>query len=161
LSDWVNNLDFLSNMVYAVFKANITEGGIMKKDIKTLTLRIPQGIHTKAKILGAINNQSITKLFIDLIEKADLKYPDFEKTETVKTIKAKKRKKPSKPTTDTDKGKLERRIVELKSQGASQGAIAKMFTEEGLPTLKGGTVWNQGTIGTMIQRLKKEGKINV
>jgi hypothetical protein len=131
----------------------------MKKDIKVLTLRIPQSIHTKAKILGAINNQSITQLFKDFIEKTDLTIPDFTDTGTVKTTKAIKRRKPSKPIIDADKEKMESRIIELDAQGMSRGKIAKLFTDEGMPTLKGGTVWHRGTIGNMLDRWTKEGKI--
>jgi hypothetical protein len=128
----------------------------MKKEDETqLTLRIPKDVHTKIKILGAIDNKSMKQVIVDLIRKAELQYPDFEKAGTAKTIKAKKRKKPSKPVSDVDMEKLKSRILKFSHDGVSRGQIAKQLTDEGIPTLKGGNVWHRGTIGNMLDRWKQ------
>lgn len=39
------------------------------EDRKQLTLRIPQEVHRKVRLLAALKDQTMTELFIDLVEK--------------------------------------------------------------------------------------------
>lgn len=40
------------------------------EDKKQLTLRIPQEVHKKLRILAAVNEQTMTEYFIELVEEA-------------------------------------------------------------------------------------------
>lgn len=40
-----------------------------EEDRKQLTLRIPQEVHRKVRLLAALKDQTMTELFIDLVEK--------------------------------------------------------------------------------------------
>jgi len=40
------------------------------EDKKQLTLRIPQDVHKKLRILAALNEQTMTEYFIELVEEA-------------------------------------------------------------------------------------------
>ncbi|WP_461208969.1 toxin-antitoxin system HicB family antitoxin [Desulfocurvus sp. DL9XJH121] len=41
---------------------------------KQLTLRVPQDVHKKLRILAALNEQTMTEYFIDLVEDAYQKH---------------------------------------------------------------------------------------
>lgn len=47
------------------------DGGeaMAEEDRKQLTLRIPQEVHRKVRLLAALKDQTMTELFIDLVEK--------------------------------------------------------------------------------------------
>jgi hypothetical protein len=45
-----------------------------------------------------------------------------------------------------------KRILELHNQGLSTRAIARQLTEEKIPTMTGGEIWNFGTIAKMIKK---------
>lgn len=40
-----------------------------EEEKKQLTLRIPQEVHRKVRLLAALKDQTMTELFIDLVEK--------------------------------------------------------------------------------------------
>jgi hypothetical protein len=126
----------------------------MDKDIMMLTLRIPKDVHTKLKIISAIDNVSMTQVIIDLIGKVNLQYPGLTQSKPVKAIKkatTKKDTKKVKPVSDADKEKSKTLILKLRDQGLSLSEIAKELENQGIPTAKGNIKWQKGTVGKLIK----------
>ncbi len=47
----------------------------MADQIKALTLRVPENIHTKLKMLAAVNQTTMTKIIVRLVEHEPLHFP--------------------------------------------------------------------------------------
>ncbi len=53
----------------AAFSGRDGSEGMAEEDRKQLTLRIPQEVHRKVRLLAALKDQTMTELFIDLVER--------------------------------------------------------------------------------------------
>ena len=124
-----------------------------------MTLRVPEELHVKMKILAAVQNKNMSELFISWLEKQNVTVPDFsikakpQKRKNVKTGKAVIRKDQN-PDADEELIKVE--ILKHKEAGLSLQKIAEALEADAIPTLRGGQ-WQKGTVDGLIKKYTAQG----
>ena len=119
-----------------------------------LTLRVPEELHIKMRILAAVQNKNMSELFISWLEKQNVSVPEVGKTEKIdkrKNVKTKTTKTKSNINPDYDKEAVKEKILSLKDAGSNPADIARTLEAEGILTATGKTSWNRGTISNMIK----------
>jgi hypothetical protein len=114
-----------------------------------LTLRVPEALHTKMKILSAVKGENMSSLFCGWLEKQKVSLPDFGEPEikrkTVKTVK----RKDENP--NADEQVIKAAILKHKEAGLSLQKIADALDADGIPTLRGGK-WQKGTVDGLLKK---------
>lgn len=122
----------------------------------SITLKLPENIHTKLKVASALTNKSMTQIIVEFVEKMKVQTPDFmQSVEIKKTVSTKRAQTTKKPQVPNDE--LKEIILGLRDGGLSQGDIAKKLEADGIATARGGR-WNRGTVAKMILRWDAAGK---
>ena len=114
-----------------------------------LTLRVPEGLHKKMKILAAVKGENMSSLFCGWLEKQKISMPVFDEPEikrkTVKTVK----RKDANP--DADEELIKEAILKHKAAGLSLRKIAEALIADEIPSLRGGK-WRPGTIDGLLKK---------
>jgi hypothetical protein len=111
----------------------------MGKKTVSLTLRIPEDVHKKLKILSVVSGKTMTDEIIQMIERVNLKVPDFSKPVKKKPVKA------------VEHPEIKEAILKLKAEGLSLQKICDRLEADGVASARGGK-WNRGTIARMVKR---------
>ena len=120
-----------------------------------LSLRIPEELHVKMKILAAVQNKNMSELFISWLEKQNVSIPDFNtkpKTQKRKSTKTTKRKDEN---PDADEQAIKVKILKYKADGLSLQKIADALNADEIPTLRGASSWKKGTIDGLLRKWNK------
>ena len=127
--------------------------------IKTvnLTLRVPESLHTKMRILAAVKQQNMSALFCEWLEKQTVTMPDFVKQPiTVKTVKreAVKTVKRKNANPEADEEQIKTAIIQYQAEGLSLQKIADRLAKEDIPSLRGGQ-WRKGSVDGLLRKWAK------
>ena len=115
-----------------------------------LTLRVPEGLHKKMKILAAVKGENMSSLFCGWLEKQKVSMPVFDEPEIKrKTVKTGIRKDQN---PDADEQVIKAEILKHHTAGLSLQKIADALTAAGFPTLRGGTEWAKGTVDGLLRK---------
>jgi hypothetical protein len=122
----------------------------MRDKTVSLTLRIPPDVHKKLKILSVVSGKTMTDEIIQMIEKVNLKVPDFSKP-------AKKKVAPrGEVSTEEDIRPI---VMDMKAEGLSLQKICDHLNDKGLPTVTGHGTWGKGSLQRMILRWEAQGGV--
>ena len=114
----------------------------------SITLKLPESIHTKLKVASALSGKSMTQIIIDHVERLKVETPDFmQPGEKKKTVKDEIKK-----TVSADEEEIKKSILAWKEEGMSYQGIADRFAEQGTPTLSGRGGWNKGTVANLLRK---------
>ena len=114
----------------------------------SITLKLPESIHTKLKVASALSGKSMTQIIIDHVERLKVETPDFmQPGEKKKTVKDEIKK-----TVSADEEEIKKSILAWKADGVTYEAIADRFTEQGTPTMSGRGSWNKGTVSNLLKK---------
>ena len=119
----------------------------MEKKTVSLTLRIPEDVHKKLKILSVVSGKTMTDEIIGMIERVNLKVPDFSKPAKKKVVPRVK---------GSTEAEVKPIIMELHAQKVPLQGICDALKDKGLLTKTGLTTWKKGTVTRMIQRWEGE-----
>ena len=109
------------------------------KDV-SMTLKLPEDIHKKLKIMSVLSGTSMTGLIVEWVEKKNVTYNEPGKTKgTRKTVKA------------VEHPEIKEAILKLKAEGLSLQKICDRLEADGVASARGGK-WNRGTVARMIKR---------
>ena len=112
-----------------------------------LTLRVPEGLHKKMKILAAVKGENMSSLFCGWLEKQKISMPVFDEPEIKrKTVKTGKRK-----DANPDEHVIKAEILKYQKDGLSLREIAEALIADGVPTLRGGQ-WRSGTVDKLLSK---------
>ena len=121
----------------------------------SITLKLPESIHTKLKVASALSGKSMTQIIIDHVERLKVETPDFmQPGEKKKTVKDEIKK-----TVSADEEEIKKSILAWKEEGMSYQGIADRFTEQGVPTMSGRGGWNKGSISNLLKKWGEKTKI--
>ena len=114
-----------------------------------LTLRVPEGLHKKMKILAAVKGENMSSLFCGWLEKQKISMPVFDEPEIKrKTVKTGKRKDAN---PDADEELIKEAILKHKAAGLSLRKIAEALIADEIPSLRGGQ-WRSGTVDKLLSK---------
>ena len=114
-----------------------------------LTLRVPEGLHKKMKILAAVKGENMSSLFCGWLEKQKVSMPVFDEPEIKrKTVKTGKRKDAN---PDADEELIKEAILKHKAAGLSLRKIAESLIADEIPSLRGGQ-WRAGTVDGLLKK---------
>ena len=114
----------------------------------SITLKLPESIHTKLKVASALSGKSMTQIIIDHVERLKVETPDFmQPGEKKKTVKDEIKK-----TVSADEEEIKKSILAWKEEGVTYQGIADRFTEQGTPTLSGRGGWNKGSVSNLLKK---------
>ena len=133
-------------MLWNEKRQSIIGGESMERNVTSLTLKIPPGVHKKLKIIAAISGKTMTEEIISLIESVEMKMPTFS-LEDKKSIKKESRLLP-------DKAEIMKMVLSWKGEGMTYQAIAERLESEGYGTLSGRGSWVKGTVANMFRDSK-------
>jgi Recombinase len=151
------SLDSIIKTGYDFFILSFYHGGDVMSKTVNMTLRVPEELHRKMKILSAVKNQSMSELFIEWLQKQKVSIPEFEvekpKRKTVKTSKPKSGKavKRKDENPDADEELIKAEILKHKENGLSLQMIADALQADGIETIRGGD-WQKGTVDGLIKK---------
>ena len=113
-----------------------------------MTLRVPEELHIKMKILAAVQNKNMSELFISWLEKQNVTIPDFERKSKAVT----KAKRKTVKSTKKDDPILKERIIALNAEGLTLSEIGEKLESDGIKTATGLDKWHKQTISRMLKR---------
>ena len=117
-----------------------------------LTLRVPEELHKKMKILAAVRGENMSSLFCGWLEKQKVNIPDFDEPKAKpKTVKTGKRKDAN---PDADEQVIKAEILKHKKAGLSLQKIADALAADGVPSLRGGQ-WRAGTVDGLLKKWRE------
>jgi len=120
-----------------------------------LSLRVPEELHLKMKILAAVQNKNMSELFISWLEKQSVTVPDFAtkaKPKKRKTGKAGVRKDQN---PNADEEIIKKSILKYKASGLSLQKISDQLQADGMPTIRGGK-WQKGTVAGLVKKYEAQ-----
>lgn len=115
----------------------------MEKNVTSLTLKIPPGVHKKLKIIAAVSGKTMTEEIVSLIEGVKINIPDLDS----KPLKKASHLLP-------DKEEIKKMVLSWKDSGVTYEAIAKRLEDDGYSTLSGRGSWSKGTVANLLREPK-------
>jgi plasmid stability protein len=112
----------------------------------SLTLRIPEDVHKKLKIMAVLSGKSMTDEIVKMVEKVNLKVPDFNKPV----------KKAAAQAVGSTEEEVRPLIMELHAKKVPLQGICDALNDKGLLTATGLPIWKKGTVTRMIQRWEQK-----
>jgi len=112
-----------------------------------LSLKVPQEIHQKLKVISALSGKSMSQIIIDFVIRQKITIPEFDE----KTINIKPERK---KTITTDEEAIKATITTCRDKGMSYQQISDKLEADGVSTLSGKGSWNKSTVAKLVKKWK-------
>ena len=125
-------------------------------DIVGLTIKVPEHVRDKLKMIALSEHTTVTKLVVDWVDTLQMNMPVYATSSNKPVIKksGKVVVYKSGKVDEDKKAEIIKRIMSMDADGVKGFTIAKTFNEEGIPTFRGGVQWRDSTIKGIIKREK-------